>query len=583
MAAPTYDTDLVLIADAEATSEGTGAGGPGGSWTSFNGSGGSSLGAGQDFSMQGTNAIDMKISSSNGTRGPIFQPTGGASITGDQKFFIWSFVATPGILTPSSGPGTAFGSGLFVGDSTNSNGAHFIYNVNTADSFGAANRVGQCYRLDTSAGPSTAGETSGNPTSPYTYIGSCASFSQNSKGSNFATDVIRKGTGFYVTDGDTSTPITFLGIGDNDENKANRWGIVTKLSESSFDVNGWVVIGQTSGGTDVDSFMESVGESLIFKGGYGASNGTGDLVFKVRGTNTEVKLKQSSFSNSFTSNCPTMSWEQGTSEVTACTFSGCADFDLLSNHTATFTDCVFTKLDPDAGVACIRSSNTANRFVGCKFQRGSSVSTTVAIISIEDPLEISNCTFEDIGTSGAYGHAVDLNTISTATTFTWDSKLEGRYTAGSAGSPVTTTSTGQEAIRVTYTDTSNPLVIGVAAGATIPTIKNDGAGAINVVVNQVSVSVTVVDSSGGTIDGARVYLEAAAGGPLSVGTVIIDKVLTVSGIASTSLSLASDQPVVGNIRKASSSPFYKAATVPGGTSISSTAGLSLNVQLISDE
>ena len=114
------------------------------------------------------------------------------------EFFIWSFVATPGILTPAGAPSTAFGSGLFVGDSTNSNGAHFIYNVNTPTSFGAANRVGQCYRLDTSAGPSTSGETSGNPTSPYTYIGSCASFSQNSKGSNFATDVLRKGTGFYV-------------------------------------------------------------------------------------------------------------------------------------------------------------------------------------------------------------------------------------------------------------------------------------------------------------------------------------------------------------------------------------------------
>ena len=45
MAAPSYDTDLVLIADAEATSEGTGAGGPGGTWTSFNGAGGSALGA----------------------------------------------------------------------------------------------------------------------------------------------------------------------------------------------------------------------------------------------------------------------------------------------------------------------------------------------------------------------------------------------------------------------------------------------------------------------------------------------------------------------------------------------------------
>lgn len=583
MAAPTYDTDLVLIADAEATTETTAAGGPGGSWTSFNGTGGSSLGAGQDFSMQGTNAIDMKISSSNGIRGPVFQPTGGASVAGNETFFIWSFVATPGILTSNTGPGTAFGSGLFVGDSVNSNGAYKIFNVNTADSFGAANRVGQCYRLEPSIGPGVSGSVNGNPTSPYTYIGSCASFSQNSKGSNFATDVIRKGTGFYVTAGDTSTPITFLGMGNDDEIKSNRWGVVTKLSESSFEINGWTVIGQPAGGgPDVDSFMDSVGESVIFKGGYGASQGAGDLVFKIRGTGTEVKLTQNSFSNSFATS-PIMSWEQGTSEVTACTFSGCANFDLFAAHTATFTDCVFTRLDPDNNLACIRSSNTANRFVGCTFQRGAAISSFFPILSIEDPLEVSNCTFEDIGTSLSYSHAVDLNTITSATTFTWNNKLAGRYTAGSAGSPVTTTSTGSEALRVTYTDTSNPLVISVAAGATIPTIKNDGAGAINVVVNQVPVTVTVVDSGGSAVDGARVYMEAAAGGPLAVGTVIIDKVLTVSGIASTSLSLASNQPVVGNIRKASASPFYKAATVPPGTAISSTSGLSLNVQLISDE
>jgi hypothetical protein len=112
---------------------------------------------------------------------------------------------------------------------------------------------------------------------------------------------------------------------------------------------------------------------------------------------------------------------------------------------------------------------------------------------------------------------------------------------------------------------------------------NTGAGTVNVVTGQVDVTVNVVDSSGADIDGARVYVEAAAGGPLSVGTVIINKLLTVNGTITSTVGLSSDQPITGNIRKASSAPFYKAADVPGGTIVSSTNGLTLNVQMISDE
>jgi len=100
----------------------------------------------------------------------------------------------------------------------------------------------------------------------------------------------------------------------------------------------------------------------------------------------------------------------------------------------------------------------------------------------------------------------------------------------------------------------------------------------------VTVDVSVYDATSGLpIQGAIIYLTAGAGGALTEGTPIIDKVLTnASGYAAnTSFELTgASQPVIGRVRKSTSSPYYKNSRVSGNIT---SVGFSTSVFMISDE
>jgi hypothetical protein len=161
----------------------------------------------------------------------------------------------------------------------------------------------------------------------------------------------------------------------------------------------------------------------------------------------------------------------------------------------------------------------------------------------------------------------------------WDCSLSG-YDTGSTGSPITPTSTGDEAIFVNVG--SGTLTINVQDGASIPSIRSAGA-TVNVVAGQRTFTITVKDiDTDAALQNARVYVTAAAGGGLAEGTVIIDKVLTnASGQVSDTRSYSGNQPYVGNIRLASLGTYYKATSISG--TISSSADTSINVSLIPDD
>jgi hypothetical protein len=80
----------------------------------------------------------------------------------------------------------------------------------------------------------------------------------------------------------------------------------------------------------------------------------------------------------------------------------------------------------------------------------------------------------------------------------------------------------------------------------------------------VDINITAQDvTDDSLIQDARVYLTAAAGGPLPEGTVIMNELTNVSGLATETFQYTSDQPVTGRIRKGSATPLYKTATIAG--------------------
>lgn len=106
-------------------------------------------------------------------------------------------------------------------------------------------------------------------------------------------------------------------------------------------------------------------------------------------------------------------------------------------------------------------------------------------------------------------------------------------------------------------------------------------GGTIVFVQSVTVRVTVRDAATLLpVQGARVLLEAAAGGPVAAGTDIILDLTDVNGQVSTSIDYSADQPVTGRARKASASPLYQTGQISGTITAD---GADLTVFVVRDE
>ena len=179
-------------------------------------------------------------------------------------------------------------------------------------------------------------------------------------------------------------------------------------------------------------------------------------------------------------------------------------------------------------------------------------------------------------TSSGTGHAVDLGTIAATDTMGWNCFESGYAAQGGIATDRTI---------LVNVASGQTLTINVAAGASTPTYYNTGTGTVSVVSGQVTTTITVVDiGTGALLEDAMVLLEADTGGPLAQGTAIIDKVLTnASGVVSDTRSFASDQPVIGRVRRATPAfgTLYKTSPITGV--ISSASGLALTIQMIRDE
>lgn len=118
-------------------------------------------------------------------------------------------------------------------------------------------------------------------------------------------------------------------------------------------------------------------------------------------------------------------------------------------------------------------------------------------------------------------------------------------------------------------------------GGNIPTTYTPN-GASFVFVNAKTVRVTVKDAvTLNPIQGVRVLLEAAAGGPLAAGTDILSGLTNVSGvIEDTVFNYTADQPVTGRARKGTTSPLYQQGSITGTIT---TNGFDTTILLISDE
>jgi hypothetical protein len=167
-------------------------------------------------------------------------------------------------------------------------------------------------------------------------------------------------------------------------------------------------------------------------------------------------------------------------------------------------------------------------------------------------------------------HAIELGTSSPTTI-----NLRGLTFSGFNASNAATDSV------IHVKRTTGSVTINAIGCTGVVSYKTDGA-TVTVVVDPVTLGINVTDlATGDPIQSARVYVTAAAGGDLGVGTVLISGTTDVNGRITDSRSYTADQPVTGWVRRApTAGPHYKEGPVAGV--VDSTTGLEVTVQMVGD-
>lgn len=224
---------------------------------------------------------------------------------------------------------------------------------------------------------------------------------------------------------------------------------------------------------------------------------------------------------------------------------------------ATVTLQAAADLDSVTFISCPVFTQNGAALTNCAF-----TDTKITSASPEAAALISNSSF----VSGGTGHAIEIG--GTAADMVLNGVTFSGYSGTSTNAPI-------------YVNiATGTMVISITGGGDIPTIRTEGA-TVNVI-NSVIVKTTAKNAStGDPVENARVYLVADVGGDLTPGTVILNALSNASGIVQdTAFSFTNSQPVIGRVRKGTSTPLYKSSPISG---IISSSGFDTTVFLVGDE
>jgi hypothetical protein len=432
MAAPAYTTNLALLTDWETPPTFD-------NFTNFTNSN-TNVGddAATDFPIQ--SATHFSAATRNaGANG--FAADNGANITWTSgwNFFLW------GTFLPANAVDTDANNGIvmMVGATT---ADHYVWTVGGRD-FGRYPYGGwQNFVADPEV--TTGRTTTGTPGTNYRWCGMGVNQTVAiAKGDPFGIDAIRYGRGdIVVTAGDLANGYaTFIGMATQNDNSANRWGLFQ-------DQNG----------------------SYLWKGLM--SLGTAATAVDFRDANTVITLDntrrvQPSFNRIEVTNAASnVEWD--TILITSLGTTSRGQFECVDDATVTLNGCTFTDMDtfifqPNSTIVtttfrrCNQITAGGASFTDCSFLNATSQITVDATsTSLFD-----NCTFQSDGTN----HAVDLGTVATTQTMSWDNFLIG-YAAVDG-------STGTEAIAVNIAS-PNVLTINVGQGYDSPSVSQSGDGTV---------------------------------------------------------------------------------------------------------
>lgn len=444
----TYGTDLVVLA--------TGSDGEAGTWTEFSthNSGGTPAAETENF-IQNTQSQSQTFGNAVTGKSICFDAGSdiSASIPIDDVIMAWVFMGAPTNMYTYASGGHRFGIGTSVanydawaisGDNRPPNPYGGWWNVAidprvTADYTGGTGSGGAWQFFGSLIGDTTLGIRV-----------------KIAKGNPHAVDGMLMGRGEIYC---TGTGATFTLMAAQNDLVANRWGLLQDTGGGTFLWKGLMSLGQSGTSTTFTSSNQTIviddtakvtaSFNRLAVRHVSSSITLTNITFIAKGTVSPGEFEM-------VENAATMSW-------TGCVFNSMSTFIFLSN--AVITNTTFR--------SCALVTLGGGTFSGCLFENSTASASTISA-TLDDVTD-------SIFTSDGSNHAVELTSIGSGT-MSWDGNTLNSYVAGTAASPVTPTSTGNEAIYVNVA-TASDLTINVAGGATTPSIRVGASftGSVNVV------------------------------------------------------------------------------------------------------
>lgn len=552
MAAPVYATDLTLLDDA---ADSTG-------WTAVGGGG--ALASGEtDFFVEGSACLSKATAATWDTAGTarggaLYNNGSGVTIPTAGCFIAWCYWWAPNALATQTNGGME----LNVGNSTTAYYGFYVGGSDNPELGGWQPFV--CDPNETAQRSRTAGAPSGT----WQYFGYQANLGvavSIGKGNPWGIDVIRYGRGeLRCTNGDVTNGYASFGGSSPDAGAAaydnsstRRWGLLTP-ERGAFYQQGLFLMGLA--GTAVD-FRDS--NRIVFIRNTPRVN-TAFNGFEIRNASSRVDWTNINVTALGTQSRGTFTvTDNADVNLDTCVFTDMGTFTFLANTSA--LNCTFRRTDTITAPGSILTGSVVD-----SSRVAADASAVIWNVNLDPDGELDNMTFVK-GTNAH--HAIQLGASAPATVTFRGITFTGFNASNAQNDSV---------IQLADTGSNRAWTINAVGCTGTVSVKKTRAGdTFTVIQDPVTYTVLVTTTSGTPIQNARVYVTAAAGGPNSVGTVIISGLTDVNGLISDTRTYASDQPVTGWARKASGAPYYKEGLI--AATIDSVSGASTTVQLILDQ
>ena len=610
MAVPTYTTDLTDITSSFTT---------GWSLTSEGGGGQNTLTAPEtDDFIQGTQSVSRNPFSSS-IRGIIYDNVSTVSVATDDAVFIWWKADVAQALATKASGGVSLNLGTSVS-------VYKKFYVAGNDNYAIGGW--RCVPIDPSATQSALRGTPGAP--PYDFFGVAYNVpaSGPSKGFPFKVDMIRHGRSIDITEGEIANPATWDSLTTFADDTARRWSI-TQGTDTGAQVQGILNWGTAT--TAV--YSVDVNRAIVFLDTEYTVTDFTQLVFANAGTNIEWDALSITALGTFNRGIISI-LNNALVDITNSSITG------IDTTTGGGTNTVF---DGTKWSGCNEVTSSGGSYLGCSILTPTVAVDSAGFVynvNADPDGELDNMTFSkgtnahhaiEFGSSSPAAmtlrgcdfsgfNAADGNNdstlyfVDTGADVDWVISLVGcngdisfkKVRAGDTvtlvADPVTYKLTVQDTSGVPIQDarvffpvaSGGPLFfeasVTITRVGTVATVTHTDHGLSNgnkIVIRSVDQSEyygihTVSNVTTNTYD----YTVAGSPTTPATGTitstyVLISALTDAIGVVSGSRTFASNQPIGGNIRKSSASPYYKTGAIVG--TINNTTGLDLTITLLSDE